>query len=324
MRISLDEAVRKLLNEDVVAIPTETVYGLAASLYAPSAIQKIFSLKKRPQNNPLIIHIGELEQAREFSHSWSPLAQELASLWPAPLSLLVPARQEVVPSLVRSGLPTVAIRMPAHPLCRELLQKTGPLVAPSANLSGRPSATEARHVEQDFGLEFPVLDGGPCMKGLESTIVWTESPGRIARLGSLTKEEIEQRLGIPLLLGAEETSHQEHPICPGQLLRHYAPKAKIYRLSQEIPLKDLPLIGFTDRIYHKIPRWFLGNSRNPSACAECLYRVLRALDEENIQEVLLDDRFGQGGLWETIRERCDKAARSSGSLPSYEYVCAMQ
>lgn len=299
MRLTLEEAAQRL-KEDVVAIPTETVYGLAASLFCPSAIDKIFSLKKRPRVNPLIIHLAEIREIENWIESLPPDFDKLAQLWPGPLTLVLPARIDKIPDAVRADLPTAAFRIPALQLTRDLLKKTGPLVVPSANLSGRPSATEPAHVEHDFGVDFPVLDGGQTEKGLESTILgFSASSWEILRQGALPPEHFLSVLGYVPALAAVDP---EHPTCPGQLFRHYAPQAKLVTSG---PAEAI--LGFIERTY-ALPLIPLGSLTNPEEVAHNLYQALRRLDEQHLHTVRLDLDFPVTGLWATIRERLLRAA----------------
>ncbi len=307
MLISVDEAIRLLSMGDVVAIPTETVYGLAAALNSPAAIDKVFELKKRPQNNPLIIHLADSSKIHHFVNELPPGFDLLAdAFWPGPLTIVVPVRAELIPEKARAHLPTAAFRVSAHPMAKAVIEKTGPLVMPSANLSGRPSSTSPIHVEEDFGGLFPVLNGGPCDRGLESTIlIFSEQHWKIIRLGSITPEEFKSILGyIPEVA---VTAEHKAPLCPGQLYRHYAPKAKLTLLSM-VPsdLKGV-ILGYPSRIYppgcQVIP---LGNT--PAAVAESLYHVLRLIDMEGIAHAYVDLDIPQDGLWLTIQERLRKAS----------------
>lgn len=299
MRITLEAAVRQL-RTDVVAIPTETVYGLAASLHCPDAIEKIFILKGRPRQNPLIIHLADAAEIQEWAHELPPDFDKLKSLWPGSLTLVLPARLDKIPETARAGLPTAAFRIPAHPLTRSLLKRTGALVVPSANLSGRPSSTEPCHVESDFGPLFPVLDGGTCEKGLESTILGYHPPRwRLLRQGALTAESFLSLLSycpeiVPL--------NKDRPECPGQLFRHYAPKARLVLTG---PAEAI--LGFTERTY-SLPLIALGSLDNPAEVAHNLYHALRSLDEQNIATARLDLDFPTTGLWATLRERLLKAS----------------
>lgn len=228
----IQEAGRRLAQGALVAFPTETVYGLGANGLDPQAVEKIFTAKGRPQDNPLILHVASLEAARELALDWSDTAQCLAeSFWPGPLTLVVPA-QSFIPAQVTAGLPTVALRMPDHPVALALLKAAGvPVAAPSANRSGRPSPTQAIHVLEDlpFGVEI-ILDGGPCRVGLESTIVDVSvDPPKILRPGEITQEALIECVGP--VLTHRDSSPVEGPKAPGMKYRHYAPKAPVTLLE---------------------------------------------------------------------------------------------
>ncbi|MFZ4100230.1 MAG: L-threonylcarbamoyladenylate synthase [Chlamydiia bacterium] len=310
--LSLHQAIDALLTGEVVAIPTETVYGLAASLHGPEAIERIFVLKGRPRHNPLIVHVADIEEARSLTLNWSPAAESLAKLWPGPLTLLLPRNPYEVPDSVTAGSPLVGIRIPSHPLCRELLRQTGPLVAPSANLSGRPSASQAGHVLEDFRGKVGVLDGGPCEAGLESTIILVEETPRIVRLGALSKEWIEELTGLTISHVMRELAPDEKPICPGQLLRHYAPRCRLQPLSLSTPPVGGLVLGFKERFYDSAEVWDLGSLESPDLTARALYHLLRELDRLGREEAWYDDRLPFGGLWDTITERLSRAASQSG------------
>jgi L-threonylcarbamoyladenylate synthase len=311
MDISLEIACTLLTQGEVVALPTETVYGLAASMAHPDAVAKIFTLKGRPSNNPLIIHVADLEQIYPYAAEIPPHFTELAaSFWPGPLTVVLPIHPHLVPEKIRAGLATAAFRIPQHPLALKVLQSVGPLVMPSANLSGKPSATQAAHVEKDFGSHFPVLEGGACRRGLESTILYhMDGQWRIVRLGSLFPEQFEP------LLGYKPPVHQgDKVICPGQLHRHYAPKAQLLINSEFSPAEIGYVLGFSDRNYPDCKIFSLGKSDQPDKIAENLYEALRALDEAKIQRVWVDNDFPQNGLWLTISERLARASCSSPSV----------
>lgn len=309
MKISLQKAAELLNTGQVVAVPTETVYGLAASLDFPEAIKAIFSLKGRPAQNPLIVHLahaGQIERyVQKLPDAFSALAQ---AFWPGPVTLVVPIIPETISSEARAGLPTAAFRVPDHSLTLELIEKTGPLVMPSANLSGRPSATTSEHIEIDFGPGLPILDGGFTKRGIESTVL-REQGGRweIIRLGAVAPASFEQVLGyIPRVV---ETPPGASPVCPGQLFRHYAPASKLMPATTFQDEMQGVVVGFLDRDYPKGCRLFsLGPSDRPETVAENLYETLRRLDREGVKEAWLDMRLPHDGLWETIEERLLKAA----------------
>lgn len=309
MRISLQQANHLLQKGKIVAVPTETVYGLAASLNHPHAIDQIFLRKGRPSNNPLIVHLANSNHLNMYAHSLPADTEKLiAAFWPGPLTLVLQANRSLIPENVRAGLPTAAFRTPSHPLIQQLLESSGPLVMPSANLSGKPSATHWEHVEADFGKEFPVLDGGACQHGLESTILHhSQDNWQVIRVGTVTPEELLPVLGyLPQVVAPNEKSV---PICPGQLYRHYAPKAQLHLCSSAVLCRGV-VLGFPERVYPHATRMIpLGTLSNPSSVAEKLYAILRQLDEENISEASIDMELPSNGLWVTIAERLSRAAR---------------
>ncbi len=233
----LNKYIAIIQSGGVVAFPTETVYGLGADAWNPSAIQKVFEVKGRPSDNPLIVHISNVDQVHDFSSEIPESARVLMeAFWPGPLSLVLNKKPEVLDA-VTAGLDTVAIRMPDHPIALEFISQTGPLVAPSANRSGRPSPTKASHVKEDFGENFPVIDGAATRVGLESTVIDLSSDKpAILRPGSISKKELEDVLGIEV---EEAFFHQvEKPRSPGQKYSHYKPKAEVRWLRNNEPTND--------------------------------------------------------------------------------------
>jgi len=311
MHVSIVQASQLLKSGHVVAVPTETVYGLAASLHHPKAIEHIFTLKNRPSNNPLIIHLADAKQLASFSDAFPPHFEQLAAaFWPGPLTVVIPVAAEKVPVKVRARLQTAAFRVPANPLTRQLLALSGPLVMPSANLSGTPSATLAAHVEHDFGIDFPVIDGGECSSGIESTIImYQEGLWKILRLGALAAEAFVNVLGYEPEVVV--TAKGKIPLCPGQLYRHYAPKAKLVLVTEfSLNTEDGIVIGFSDRLYPDNYRVIsLGASDAPEEAAHNLYAVLRQLDSEGLDLAYIDIDFPETGLWRTLKERILKAAQ---------------
>lgn len=307
MLISIKEACRLLNDGQVVSIPTETVYGLAASLHHPQAIDRIFSLKKRPSNNPLIIHLSSVQSVSDFALKLPEDFLLLAeSFWPGPLTMILPIRENQIPNQVRAGLPTAAFRIPDHSLTLKILEQVGPLVMPSANLSGKPSATQSAHVETDFGSTFPVVDGGSCLCGVESTILChVENRWQIARLGALTGEDFAAVLGYqPERVKVREGAV---PVCPGQQYRHYAPQAELILSLQATECFGM-IVGFSDRTYPRASKVFsLGSSESPEEVAENLYDILRQLDHHGVDKAYVDIEVPSKGLWATIMERLTKA-----------------
>lgn len=227
------EAYAEILKQgNLVAFPTETVYGLGASAWSPSAIRSVFEIKGRPSDNPLIVHISSLAMLDGFTSKVSPVAKLLIrKFWPGPLTLVFGKKPEVLDA-VTAGLQTVALRMPDHPVALSLIEQAGPLVAPSANKSGRPSPTRAEHVIADFGKRIPVIDGGECRIGLESTVLdVTGSKPVILRPGYITPANIEQVIGYRPLV--ESLDNIAKPKSPGMKYSHYAPEASVQWLNND-------------------------------------------------------------------------------------------
>ena len=310
MRISFSQAVSALKSGQVVALPTETVYGLAASLNHPKAVEHIFILKERPRTNPLIIHIADWKETAQFATSFPEGFEKLAAaFWPGPLTCVLPVRPSV-PEMIRAHLPTAAFRIPELEITREIIQETGPLVMPSANLSGRPSSTCAEHVEYDFGKDFPILEGGNCTKGVESTILLHDGARWvIGRLGAIPAEAFTPLLGYcPLFI---KNPKKEQPQCPGQLERHYAPQAHLYLGGSEGMNEAHYFLGFKERLYPENKELILlGSISNPGDVAENLYQALRQLDCRGAASAWVDMDFPRTGLWLTIAERLNRAGRN--------------
>ncbi len=240
-----DDICGLLLAGDIAAIPTETVYGLAADSANGDAVAKIYAAKGRPSFNPLIIHVADIVAAQKLVQ-WDDRAQKLADLfWPGALTMVMQAKPDNgVASIVSAGLPTLAVRCPAHRVMRAVLERTGlNLAAPSANRSGQLSATSAQHVHRSFGNDAPpILDGGTCDQGVESTIIALRDHGwQILRPGPITADMVETCLGAIELPNDSDAKIES----PGQLLSHYAPK-KPLRLNVEMPETDEFYIAMGD------------------------------------------------------------------------------
>ena len=311
MRVSVDEACSRLRRGEVVAIPTETVYGLAAPLHNLKSIQRIFELKRRPSDNPLIIHLADVSDLKEQRVQTPPSLDRLTDLfWPGPLTLVLPIDPTHIPAIARAQLPTAAFRIPNHSVAQEIARRVGPLVAPSANLSGRPSATTVEHVEEDFGTDFPIVDGGMCQEGVESTIlIYVDACWQVARLGVLSSEQFEVVLGYrPQLYTSTQKNHP--PIlCPGQHYRHYAPLCKLILGNARYDGQPDVVVGYEDRLYPGAKEvLYLGTSTHPNQVSHNLYQVLRQLDQKGIAEAWIDLNIPSHGLWETIAERLSRAS----------------
>lgn len=286
----IDEACRVLEAGGVIGLPTETVYGLGADATSSSAVRKIFAIKGRPADHPLIVHVADISTARALSRTWPTTAEDLASaFWPGPLTIIVERGPNVLDE-VTGGRETVAIRIPRHAMALRLLQQFGrPVAAPSANRFGRVSPTTADHVRADLGSDVDVvLDGGPCDVGLESTIVdCSVDPPQILRPGSISSEQIAEVVGR--LESASGPSR-----APGMLESHYAPDCTI------VP------IDVSDSIPSDVDRVLDGRS-DPTRFAHDLYTLLRDCDRQSLRRVavLLPDDVGVG---RAVRDRVFKAA----------------
>ncbi len=319
MRVSLDQAIAKLKNGEVVAIPTETVYGLAADASNDDALKKIFSIKQRPADHPLIVHIGDIAQVDSWVTSFPEPAVRLAkAFWPGPLTLVLPAKNHVS-HVVRGDEPTVALRVPNHPVALELLQKSGlSLAAPSANLFTQLSPTTAQHVEAGLGDAIPVLDGGACHVGIESTIVSVASTGRwqLLRPGMVSEAQIASVAGaanqIEISVG---NPAQATPKVPGQHLLHYSPrtplslfkdKRTLIQESASIRQAGLScaamLIGDGDAPDCEFIR-LIGQ---PEKVAEQLYSALHRLDALKVDQLLVELPPSQAE-WVAVLDRLTRA-----------------
>lgn len=270
----LDRAARILASGGLVALPTETVYGLAADARNPKAVAAIFAAKGRPASNPLIVHVADRAAAEAIGLFDAQAGALAAAFWPGPLTLVVPLRPSAgLPATVTAGQPTVALRVPAHPVALALLRRFGgPVAAPSANPSGRISPTRAAHVRDGLGDRVDaIMDGGACPVGVESSIVTTLGGPRLLRPGGLSVEDLEAVLNTPLALAPEAGS----PAAPGQLASHYAPAAAL-RLNADAPRQGEVWVGFGPG--GPKAALTLSASGDPAEAAARLFEVLRAAD----------------------------------------------
>ena len=231
----LKAAVELLKNNEVVAVPTETVYGLAANAFEPEAVRKIFAAKGRPQDNPLILHIGNLDMLYSITDEVSKLALKLAEdFWPGSLTMIFP-RKDNVPSETCGGLDTAAVRMPDNDFTRRLIEECGfPLAAPSANTSGLPSPTSAAHVYADMNGKIPmIVDGGECVCGVESTVIcFDDNRIRVLRPGAVTPEMLREYAEVIVDNGVlKQLSPDEKVLSPGMKYKHYSPSAEVFILN---------------------------------------------------------------------------------------------
>jgi L-threonylcarbamoyladenylate synthase len=308
----VSKAAALLRNGEVVAIPTETVYGLAANAFDVDAVLRIFEVKQRPSFDPLIVHIGRMEQLHEVVASVPPGAQALIDrFWPGPLTLVLP-KQTRVPDIVTSDLDTVGVRMPAHPLTLELLRSLDfPLAAPSANPFGYVSPTTAQHVADQLGDKIPyILDGGACSVGVESTIIGFEPMPVLYRAGGIPLEEIEAVIGN-LTLGLSPKEMGAMVEAPGMLLSHYSPHkpviiGDVHALMRRHTGKRIGVISFS-RDHGAAINEVLSPSGDLHEAARGLFAALRRLDTSNV-ELVLAEVFPEVGLGRAINDRLRRAA----------------
>lgn len=319
---SADEAVRLLNVGEPVALPTETVYGLAAPLTRTDIVEKIYTLKQRPANNPLIVHVLGVEDFAQVAEV-SPLAKSLAEkFWPGPLTLVLP-KKSIVPDIVTAGQATVAVRSPQALLFREVIQKMGvPLVAPSANKFQHVSPTTAQHVLQDMGdvLSY-ILDGGPCTFGLESTILSLidENNPTLLRFGPITKEQLETFLGRSIKLGGHIMEDKEPHLSPGLYKKHYSPNTPLYLVSNlNHYISDSELTSTfhknSARIYLFPPEkeltnndFVLSNKSNLQEVAANLFNVLQKVDLMHFSSIWIE-KAPACGIGNAINDRLSRAA----------------
>jgi L-threonylcarbamoyladenylate synthase len=307
-------AARILASGGLVAFPTETVYGLGADAANPAAIARLYQAKGRPAFNPLIAHVGELASAKNIAR-FDAAAEELAqAFWPGPLTLVLPKTENcVVADLATAGLDTVAVRVPAHPVAREILRAFGgPVVAPSANLSGHVSPTDAAHVESDLaGLIDLIVDGGPVEVGVESTIVGCFETPMLLRPGGVPREEIERVLGRALAQPPQEVeSDSAQPLAPGMLASHYAPRTRV-RLYAENVAPDEALLAFGLHRLHgaddALAMMNLSAKGDLAEAAANLFGYLRSLDAKGAKTIAVMP-IPNEGLGEAINDRLRRAA----------------
>jgi L-threonylcarbamoyladenylate synthase len=299
-----------LMQGKLVAIPTETVYGLAANALDTNAVAGIFEAKNRPQFDPLILHTYSVQKAMEYVHDFPETLRQLAqAFWPGPLTLLL-EKKATVPDLVTSGLSRVAVRIPNHPLTLELLKVIPfPLAAPSANPFGYVSPTSPDHVNKQLGDKVSyILDGGNCEVGIESTIVGMED-GKVCvyRLGGLVIEELEKVCGKVEL----KINSSNNPAAPGQLKSHYAPMKQLIigNINENLmKYKNAAVISFGNTNYKSaVAEFNLSPSKNLKEAAANLFSALRQMDESKT-DVILVEVLPETGLGRAINDRLKRAA----------------
>lgn len=316
------EAAAVICRGGIVAFPTETVYGLGADALDPAAVARIFAAKGRPTYNPLIVHCADLAGARSLAADWPPEAEALAGIyWPGPLTLVV-RKAPIVPDEVTASLPTVALRVPSHPVAAALVAASGrPIAAPSANRFTEISPTTAEHVAKGLADRIDlVLDGGPTPVGIESTVVDLSGPHPVLlRPGSIDASRIASTIGELRRSTGVYTATESRP-APGMTPRHYAPRATVILLSKDDParsalaivrdakatservaalLRDLPTIDGVERI--------VAMPRDAGGYASRLYAVLHQLDDEGY-DLMLVEPPPDGSEWAAVADRLERAA----------------
>ncbi len=297
-------ATEALKHGELVAFPTETVYGLGGDATNDTAVARVYAAKGRPAFNPLIVHVAEPDAAFRLA-AFPVMAKVLArAFWPGPLTIVAPRSSDCPVSLLASaGLPSIALRVPNHPVALDLLRQFGrPLVGPSANPSGRVSPTVAEHVRRHLGSKIAViLDGGRCKVGVESTVVsFLEASPKLLRHGGISRAEIERIVGSPLVV----ESHETRPHAPGQLVSHYAPRAEI-RLNVDTPRDGEAYLGFGP--LHAHGPYSLSPSGDLVEAAVNLFRLLHDIDATGVTSIAVAP-IPHHGLGEAINDRLMRAA----------------
>jgi L-threonylcarbamoyladenylate synthase len=329
---AMEEAAKWIRNNELVAFPTETVYGLGANGLEPLASAKIYAAKGRPSDNPLILHISNMSELERLVEEIPETARKAAAaFWPGPMTMIL-KKSAIVPTQTTGGLSTVAIRMPDHPIALALIEKSGcPIAAPSANTSGRPSPTRAEHVFEDMNGKIPcILDGGMVGIGIESTIIdFSEEKPMILRPGFITPEMFEEVLGMPVGIDPavmqDPRTKKVAPKAPGMKYKHYAPKAEMILVSGE----DENVVDYVNRQIVKehqesrrvgviatdetAPAYkgdvvmSIGTKTSDSTIAYHLYDVLRKFDHEEV-DIIYSQVFETGENGFAIMNRLTKAA----------------
>lgn len=318
------KAAQLIKDGQLVALPTETVYGLGADGLNPEAVAKIFEVKGRPQDNPLILHVTGTEQIDFLCHDVPESAYALAEkFWPGPLTMVLPARN-IIPRCTTAGLPTVAVRCPDCAVTRDIIRLSGvPIAAPSANLSGKPSTTTAEHVLHDHRGKIPlIVDGGPCRVGVESTIVdLTEDPPRLLRPGGITPEQLTEVLGDLVVDKAVTAQIDKDSVvkAPGMKYRHYAPDCQVIIVSgsrekaaEYIHAHYAPsdrVLCFDEELplYEDCNPLAYGQEANVDTLSAGLFAALRELDNPAVRKVYARCPTG-GGVAYAVQNRLKKAA----------------
>ena len=325
----IEEAARLIQQGEVVAFPTETVYGLGGNGLMEEAVRKIYQAKGRPSDNPLILHISDIDMIEELTEDVPDTARKaMECFWPGPMTVIL-KKSDKVPRCVTGGLETVAVRMPSDPTARELIRRAEvPIAAPSANTSGRPSPTKAEHVWEDLNGKIPmILDGGPVKVGVESTIIdFTVDPPVILRPGRITREELENVIGCEVQMNTSlKASDKGVPKAPGMKYKHYAPKARMILVlgsTEKTAAKINEMVCESHKLGHKAgviatdeslgayqadEVVSVGTRKNMETVMSGLYDVLRGFDKKDV-DIIYSEGFEGEPLEEAVMNRLVKAA----------------
>lgn len=311
-KLAIRIAAELLSEGKVVAIPTETVYGLAANALDEKAVKQIFEIKQRPLYNPLIVHLKSIQDLPTIAKSIPPKAMKLATqFWPGPLTLVLP-KKNTIPAIVSAGKDTVAIRVPSHPVALSLLDLLDfPLAAPSANPFGYISPTCAKHVQNQLGKKIPfILNGGPCEKGIESTIIGFDNDEPILyRVGAISVEKIEECVGQI----TRKTNAAATPEAPGMLSKHYSPRtplclsANIVADVEKYKNQAVGFLLFSNQVKEESEHFLrLSTSENLDEAAQHLYAAMHKLDQKGY-DLLIAEKFPETGIGISLNDRLYRA-----------------
>lgn len=319
----INQAAALLRQGELIAFPTETVYGLGADALLPQSVEQVFTVKGRPSDNPLIVHVVDFPMTKEFVESYHPLTEKIVkNFWPGPLTLIFSIKPGSLSPVVTGGLSTAAFRMPDNEMTLALIEKTGaPLVGPSANTSGKPSPTTALHVYHDLkGKIAGILDDGATQIGVESTVLdLSGEVPTILRPGAVTKEKLEEVLGIEIPLDKHLVKESETPKSPGMKYKHYSPDTPVLMIrpadwnnaldwaksnEKKVGLLATPKVA---KRYESADR-FVFDENTIEAATRGLFSGLRALDEEHKVDVIFAEVFPEDHLGLAYMNRLKKAA----------------
>lgn len=308
----LDRYINLLKSGQIVAFPTETVYGLGADAFNRDAVQKIFQIKQRPADNPLIVHVSSFKMLNAFALEIPEEADQLTeALWPGPLTLIFKKKPRVL-DLVTAGLPSVGVRWPGHPLAQDLIARAGPLAAPSANSSGRPSPTKPEHIKEDLGDAFPIVEAGETQIGLESTVLdISQKPFQLYRPGGVSRNQIENIIDERVI--EVNAANVAKPKSPGMKYSHYAPEALVQWLEMKNSFHDEGTLYLlhsraTEKLEQNNIVYF---DEDFAEMAHQLYDRFRSADHKGYKKIAIepfsDEILRQQPLAEALKNRIQKA-----------------